>query len=528
MRAHLRDYFRHAVREVGARDLLGSLGDAEIALLDKHASRFKMTFPDGTMIVKVMQVEDSRAQSEAFLWSYFSEGFHRGYRGPPVPPFDGRSEKRFADRFAAVPLINTAHLIDITLLSTADSLDMRRRLLCADRGSNDPNRPSDLGLKMQELLDADISTQQAPDASLPDAFGEDPEVKGEHDPLIAAFDDIQDRIKTGKRADLIVVRVRIAIGGEDAHLLLHEGLRPVENVMNLLVQMLGTLDSLFKTDGFVHGRIELRDMLYEMIPGPGSAELRYTMPDGSEIVASSAKGFPVFAFGSLGDAHLSERRMFDILTFTQGDPMMQWARDWETRRNRIVRSSDFDLHALDLHALGLNVIESIAWRLANMRDPPKVKNELWEIAIFCHKRLLFGSDDFDSKELVPPGKSYRVDLQMVWRVYRIAIKGVLQKGRASAGDRALATVVFGTYSAIGFWSKTEPGRGRIPLVDITSDPVESAGHEVLGDVIAFPPEIGIHVRRPRRMKNWWTHSIFDPHREGVKPLEKKRRVDPRS
>lgn len=506
LRRHLRDYFQHINREGGTQQILRDLTNSTVRLLDPLGTEFTIESPGShawSMRILDARAEDAQAQPEAILWTFFdSIGFGRGYWGPWIPPKTGRIGLRFAP-YTNVKLLNIARLLDVTIFSGEEARELRRVLMCADRGDIvSPRRRDTLTRLTADLIEEGVQAQPM----VEDLSDEEQEEFLERDPLHIALDDVEDALRADEAVDLIVVRT--VAGDGDARLLLHEGPRPVENVMNLLVQILSTLRTLNDSDGFVHGRLDLRGIAYKMLTGTLTpAELDYPTPYARVRIATrGGRSFPLFSFQTLSGARLSDARIRGFLSIGQRSPSSSGRvhplQSWLEAVGQPAQS-----HALDLHALGLNVIEAIAWRLQNKRDTATIKDTLWNVARFCLQRLLLQGTDIQDGEFSPLGHGHRINLRRLWSTYRHIIKGTLRQERSAVGNAQLGRIIFATYSQIESRHRSESVKRS--MAERSSDPDAVRDREILVDVLMFPRDVTIKVANHVRL-NWWTHPLFDP------------------
>lgn len=498
VREHLRAHVTHLKRAGGPRAVLDDLrGARSIALLDPLATRYRVEYAGGRAPerLKILELseprEGSRPEAEAFAWTYLA--LPSGRRdGRPIPALREGFARPLGD------LANFAPFADATLFEGADTVALRDELLRADPGDmQSPELTESYAERVKIAEEEDVNELPIPSDS-------------DSNPNVVAWEAAEN---AREKPALIVLRV--GEGERSARVALLEGPRPVESVQNLLVQTLGTLRALRDEAGFVLGGFDLDDVSHDAIPRSTSEQaLLYATPEGDALAVArgGAAGFPLFRFRDLGSAILSDTVSAGVSSFGWMRPGQKknvaWAREWRVDVER-ARS-----HALDLHALGLNVISAVAQRVAARRDAASARDELWDAAKFCFNRLILGKKDVAKDAILRRAfaKDYAIDAGKLWRVYRAALRKVLSRARADVGDSALSEAVFATYdvgseeSALSFSDPSEP-HAVLMASALTSRPDEVAGVPILEDLLIFDPSVDIEVAEPARL-DWWTSSYF--------------------
>lgn len=433
----------------------------KIVQLGSRAGAFEIVLKaGGTSRLKIVDLHAApksgvQGAAEAFTWDFFAAD--DGYYGPPVPPLAGRRGSRLG-ALRRAPLINLAKLRGAAEFSGDDAYDLYSRLeIAAERTEG---------------------------------------IEG--DPIKDKRKEIGEALAAGEAADLIAIDVDVS--RESAYNLLLSGPDPIENVSSLLVQMLSTLRSLNDSVGFVHGLIDLTKISVTTLVGPH--ELVYDTPDESvQVIAGGPEGVSRFSFVELAHARLGSDVIDSLLRFgfkgARENAALEWARDWEDRKG-----SGSASHALDLHALGIGVLEVIAWRVSNVDEPVKVKDKLWLAARFCLDRLMLAKGDFKRGRHRAFGKAYSIDTREIYALYRAEISKVLKLRRSATGNARLAELIFASYGDLGIDDETT-------LAEMTSDPEGVRNNDVFDDFVLFTKHaVSRNSARGARRLDYWTHEYF--------------------
>jgi hypothetical protein len=410
--------------------------------------------------LNVAPTSDVQGMAEAFLWVFLG----RDYSGPAIPPREGRSGRQLS-AFSDWTVLNVASFRAAAIFQGEDAHDLYSTLEIA---SSDEMKPA-------------VATER---------------------------ERIGTSLSSGEIPRFMVIEVSDT--SQEAYGKLLSGLNPVETVDALLVQMLSTLRALNDAVGFVHGSIDLSKIAVSEMAG--RHRLIYNTPDPNVRLSlgSSAAGSLVrFHFVDFPRATLGADEIDALLRVGSESARkrreLEWAIKWEDRLGRSGIS-----HALDLHALGIAVLETIAWRISEIDDPTPIKDRLWKAAEFCLDALMLRPKDFLRAPVLIRafGKPYEIDARRLYEVFRQPLKLALKQSRSAVGDdEHLAKYVFATYSELVFRVAGAEEEEYTAAAELTSDPTGVADNDVMSDLTFFTKSA--HFRdfkgSARRRLDYWKH-----------------------
>lgn len=510
-REQLLDFFRYLRTNEGSRPeavYAAIKGAKRVSYVPGTGARFKLEHPRGPpTFVKMFDTRDFRGMREAFLLAHFSpERFPRGHKVPRVPPVR-------SPRFAGTPaLLNVDRHVRSALLEHREALEAFE--LVDVRLKDRPETSTDVVWRRAEEEDQSAQPPYDPD--------EDSEERANIDPVFRARRELTDALGDPETETRRFVLTEVEGSATDAFSLLLTGDEPAQNARILLVQLLSTLDSLYFRDGFVHGGIDLQKVDVVWVGRAGAGALVYdTIDEGVQLEARTATSgaYPVFAFRDLTEAHPSRELVRGIAGLAEeGERQaaaVEWAAGWRDPPGDRDRS-----HRLDQHALGMRVLETIAWRLSNVRDPPAVRDELWDVASYCASGLALDPRELSGGSVVPVyDKRYSAELRKVYKIYLGVLLNVLTKRDARSGAIKFAEAFYADYGEVFF--RRIAGGERENLATLTSEPMDADSEEVLKDVVYFAP--AAVSRSAEISKEYWRDAFFDRHRSAADRPSKKRR-----